>query len=214
MSEAHACCSVPNSNGNSPVFKRVLWIALVVNAAMFIVEIVASRAGDSVALQADALDFFGDAANYAISLFVVNHALSTRAKASLIKGYSMGLFGLLVIVAAGYNAVMGSQPEALTMGVVGSLALVANLFVAILLFRYRNGESNMRSIWLCTRNDVIGNLAVVAAGAGVFASMTRWPDLLVAALMAYLSITSARQIVIQAHAELRQASLTPVHLSK
>lgn len=211
MSEAHECCSVPASNGNSPVFKRVLWIALIVNAAMFIVEIVASRAGDSVALQADALDFFGDAANYAISLFVVNHALSTRAKASLIKGYSMGIFGLLVILAAGYNAVMGSQPEALTMGIVGSLALVANLFVAILLFRYRNGESNMRSIWLCTRNDVIGNLAVVAAGAGVFASMTRWPDLLVAALMAYLSITSARQIVIQAHAELRQATPTPTH---
>lgn len=207
MSEEQACCPVPQASNSSPAFKRVLWIALIVNAVMFVVEMAASRAGDSVALQADALDFLSDAANYAISLFVLDHALSTRAKASLIKGYSMGLFGLFVIFAAAYNALMGSQPEALTMGLVGSLALAANLFVAILLFRYRNGESNMRSIWLCTRNDVIGNLAVVAAGVGVFASATRWPDLFVAALMAFLAISSARQIVIQAHSELRQEPL-------
>ena len=206
MSDSHACCTPPEHTGNDPVFKRVLWIALIINAVMFVVEVVASRAGDSVALQADALDFFGDAANYAISLFVVGHALSMRAKASLVKGYSMALFGVLVLLSAAYNAIYGSQPEAVTMGVVGSVALVANLIVAVLLFSYRNGESNMRSIWLCSRNDVIGNVAVIAAGAGVFASITRWPDLFVAALMAYLSLSSARQIIVQAHDELRSVN--------
>lgn len=176
-----------------------------INAGMFFVEIIASRAGDSVALQADALDFFGDAANYAISLFVVGHALSMRAKASLIKGYSMAAFGVFVLAAATYNAVFGSSPEPVTMGVVGAVALLANVIVAVLLFKYRNGESNMRSIWLCSRNDVLGNLAVVAAGAGVFASMTRWPDLAVAVFMAVLSISSAREIIRQANSELRAA---------
>ena len=203
MADSHACCTPPSNTQNDPVFVRVLWIALIINALMFVVEIVASRAGDSVALQADALDFFGDAANYAISLFVVGHALSVRAKASLVKGYSMGLFGVLVLIAAFYNAVMGSSPEPVTMGVVGLVALIANVIVAVLLFRYRNGESNMRSIWLCSRNDVIGNLAVIAAGAGVMASTTRWPDLVVATLMAVLSLSSAREIIRQAKSELQ-----------
>ena len=202
MSASESCCTPPSNPANDPIFTRVLWIALVINATMFVVEIIASRAGDSVALQADALDFFGDAANYAVSLFVVGHSLTMRARASLIKGYSMAVFGVIVLSAALYNAVMGSSPEPVTMGVVGLVALVANVIVAALLFRFRNGESNMRSIWLCSRNDVLGNLAVVAAGAGVMASMTRWPDLVVAAFMALLSLSSAREIVRQARREL------------
>ena len=187
-------------------FARVLWVALIVNATMFVVEIIYAYAGDSVALQADALDFFGDALTYALSLMVVSSSLKIRASASLVKAVLMLAFGIWVISMAIINALYGSSPAAMTMGLVGMLALAANLFVAMLLFRFRNGESNMQSVWLCTRNDAIGNLAVIIAGLGVFAGGGRWPDLLVATLMAVLSLWASAQVFKQALAELRFAS--------
>lgn len=189
----------------SPRFRRVLWIALIANFAMFVVEIVASRFGDSMSLQADALDFFGDAANYAISLFVVGMALTVRARASLFKSTTMALFGTWVIGSAIYRAMVGSSPEPVTMGTVALMALVVNVSVAALLFQYRNGDSNRQSIWLCSRNDAIGNIAVMFAAAGVFASSSRWPDLVVAAVIAGLNISAAIRVMGVARGELNQA---------
>lgn len=194
--------TVLSSEQVEPVFRRILWIALIVNGGMFVVEIIAGQLGNSVSLQADALDFFGDAANYAISLFVLGMALTARARASLIKGATMGLFGVFVIASATYRALNGSAPEASIMGGIALLALIANLSVALLLFKYRTGDSNMRSIWLCSRNDAIGNIAVLVAAAGVFASASRWPDLIVAAIIATLSLTAAYQIIRFARKEL------------
>jgi Co/Zn/Cd efflux system component len=189
-------------------FRRVLWIALIANAAMFLVEAVASAVGDSMSLQADALDFLSDSANYAISLFVAGAALSSRAKASLIKGATMGAFGIWVLGSAVYRALQGSEPDAAVMGSVAVLALVVNVGVAALLFSHRNGDSNKTSIWLCSRNDAIANLAVIAAAAGVVASSSRWPDLAVAAGIAALNVSAAIHVVRLARMELR---LVPAH---
>ncbi len=188
---------------HDPLFRRILWIALVANLTMFAVEIVASQLGDSMALQADALDFFGDAANYAVSLFVVGMGLTARARASMLKGVTMASFGVWVLGSAVYRAVVGSTPDAATMSVIASLALVVNFSVAVLLFRFRSGDSNMRSVWLCSRNDAIVNVAVLVAAAGVFASASRWPDLIVAVIVAALSITSAIEVIGLARIELR-----------
>ena len=185
-----------------PIFRRVLWIALFSNLAMFFVEVVASYFGDSISLQADALDFFGDSASYGISLFVAGMALNVRARAALFKSGTMAVFGVWIIGSAIYRAIEGSAPDAATMGAIALLALVVNVAVAVLLFRYRGGDSNMRSIWLCSRNDAIGNIAVLIAAAGVFASASRWPDLFVAAIIAVLNISAALQVFRLARAEL------------
>ncbi len=198
-------CSEENVGlrASDPIFRRVLWIALIANFTMFLVEIVASQLGDSLSLQADALDFFGDSANYAISLFVVGMALTARAKASLFKGASMALFGMWVVGSAVYRAFTDSVPDPTTMSVIALLALLVNVAVAGMLFRFRDGDSNRQSIWLCSRNDAIGNVAVMMAAAGVFASGSRWPDLVVAAIIAALNIGAAQRVVRLAIAELR-----------
>ncbi len=199
---AHCCEPTNKEATNDPIFRRVLWFALVVNASMFFIEFFASEVGDSVSLKADALDFFADSANYAISLFVVGATLSARAKASLIKAASMLALGVFVVASATWRAVYGSYPEATVMSTIGVLALFANVIVAIALFKYRSGDSNMRSIWLCSRNDAIGNIAVIAAGIAVFFTASRWPDLIVALIIASLAITSALQIIKLARKEL------------
>jgi Co/Zn/Cd efflux system component len=190
---------------DSPAWRRALWIALAVNAGMFLAEIVAGVAAGSASLQADALDFLGDAANYAISLSVAGMVLAWRARAALLKGASLGLLGLWVIGSTAWHAYLGTLPSAEVMGVVGLLALVANAGVALMLDRYRGGDANMRSVWICSRNDAIGNAAVLMAAAGVFGTGTGWPDLVVAAIMAALGIGGGWQIVRQASAELRAA---------
>lgn len=207
------CTSCPSDSMSGtvaidPIFRRILWIALVINGGMFVVEIIASQLSASVALQADALDFFGDAANYAISLFVLGMAIQVRARASLFKGTTMGLFGIFVIANAVYRAFLGGTPEPSIMGSVAMAALIANLGVAALLYRYRAGDSNMQSIWLCSRNDAIGNLAVMAAAGGVFATASRWPDLAVAAIIATLSLTAAFRIVRLALTEMKNPDRT------
>jgi Co/Zn/Cd efflux system component len=199
---------------DSSSYRRILWVALCVNAIMFGVEVVAGAGARSSALHADALDFLADAGNYAISLFVLSAALHRRAKASLIKGATMGAFGLWVIGAAVYRLATDSLPEAVTMGVVGTLALASNLGVAMLLFRYRRGDSNMRSVWLCTRNDAIGNVAVGLAAVGVFTSQSGWPDAVVALVMAGLALTGSTQIIRQAWAELQHPDAPPTLKAK
>jgi Co/Zn/Cd efflux system component len=199
---AGSCCG-PQTEANSPAWRRALWIALGVNATMFAVEIVAGAAADSRALQADALDFFGDAANYAISLIVAGMALAWRTRAALLKGATLCLMGAYVLVSAVLAALTGVNPSAELMGAVGIAALLANVGVAVMLYRYRSGDANMRSVWICSRNDAIGNVAVVAAAAGVFGTGTAWPDLAVAGILASLGIAGGVQIIRQALAELK-----------
>jgi len=183
-------------------WRRVLWIALAINAGMFALEIVAGLSARSSALQADALDFLGDSANYAISLGVAGFALRWRARAALLKGASLLLLGLWVLASTVWAALAGTLPRAETMGVIGTLALLANLACAVMLWRHREGDANRRSVWICSRNDAIGNIAVVAAALGVFGTGTGWPDLIVAAILAGLGISGGWQIVRHARAEL------------
>jgi len=186
-------------------YRRVLWIVLVLNAVMFVIEIGAGLAAGSVALQADALGFLGDAGNYGFSLLVVGAALHLRARAALIKGATMGLFGLWVIGATAWQAVAGTLPHAVTMGTVGFAALLVNAGVLALLWAYRGGDANMRSVWLCSRNDVIGNCAVLLAALGVFGTGSGWPDVIVAAVMGLLALQGAWLVIRQAAGELRPA---------
>jgi Co/Zn/Cd efflux system component len=211
-----ACCSDPACSSaadpgalNSPRWRRALWIALIVNAGFFVTEIVAGAAAGSAALQADALDFFGDAANYAISLGVAGMALSWRARAAVGKGVTLILFALWVLGSTVWHAVHGTLPRAEIMGVVGIAALIANGGVALMLYRFRTGDANMRSVWICSRNDAVGNFAVMLAALGVFGSGTGWPDVIVAAIMGGLGVWGGWQIVSQARGELR-SERTPI----
>lgn len=197
-----SCASGKPDPNNSPSWRRALWIALAVNATMFVAEMAAGVAGGSKALQADALDFLGDAANYAISLGVAGMALAWRARAALLKGGTLALLGMYVLATTAWAVWHGGTPEAEVMGVVGVAALVANAAVALMLYRFRTGDANMRSVWICSRNDAIGNVAVVLAAAGVFGTGTAWPDLIVAGIMAALGISGGVQIIRQARAEL------------
>jgi Co/Zn/Cd efflux system component len=197
-------CDLPDPHRGNPAYRRVLWAVLAINALMFAVEIGAGLAAGSAALQADALDFLGDAANYAISLFVVGMALRYRAMAALAKGATMGVFGLWVIGTVLWHAMHGTLPSALTMGAVGLSALAANAASFGLLWAHRGGDANMRSAWICTRNDVLGNLAVLLAAAGVFGTGTGWPDIVVAAIMASLALQGAWIVARQSLSELRQ----------
>lgn len=202
-----SCCSHPATPATDPRYRRILWIALVVNAAMFGVELVAGWASGSVSLLADAIDFFGDAANYGLSLAVLGMGLATRAKAALFKAACMAAFGVFVLGRAVWSARTGVVPEALTMGSVAMLALAANVGVALMLYRWRTGDANMRSVWICSRNDAISNIAVGLAALGVFGTGTAWPDLLVAGLMAVLAITGAWTVLRHARAELDESAL-------
>jgi Co/Zn/Cd efflux system component len=202
-------CHVPDPHRGNTGYRRVLWAVLAINAAMFLVEIGAGVAAGSASLQADALDFFGDAANYAISLLVVGMVLRYRALAALAKGSTMGLFGLWIIGTAVWHALHGTLPNAYTMGAIGFAALAANAISFGLLWAYRDGDANMRSAWICTRNDVLGNLAVLLAAAGVFGTGTGWPDVIVAAIMASLALQGSWLVVQQSLRELRQGSLAP-----
>ncbi|WP_442968662.1 cation transporter [Ramlibacter sp.] len=187
-----------------PGYRRILWIALAVNALMFLLEVGGGVSSGSVSLLADAIDFFGDAVNYGLSLAVLAMGLVARARAALFKAATMILFGVAVLARAAWAAWNGEPPQALTMGVIGTLALLANVGVAVLLYAYREGDANMRSVWLCTRNDAIGNVAVLVAAVGVFGSGTRWPDLLVAAAMAALALTAGLSVLRQARRELEK----------
>ncbi|MDZ7713379.1 MAG: cation transporter [Rhodovibrio sp.] len=202
---AHCC----GNHQSTPVLtdrrqRRVLWVVQVINIVMFGVEIVAGHTARSASLQADALDFLADAANYGISLFVVGTALTWRARAALVKGLSMGVFGLWVVGATAWNAIAGTVPEAPIMGAIGLLALLANALLASTGFR--RGDANMRSVWICSRNDVLANLAVLLAALGVFGTGTGWPDIIVAGIMARLALYGAGQVVRQALAELREGT--------
>ena len=202
-----SCCSHPVASMAplAPGYRKALWIALWLNALMFAVELGASWTSGSVSLMADSIDFFGDAANYGLSLAVLAMAAPVRARAALFKAATMGAFGLFVLGQALWNLRAGVTPEPITMGAVGSAALVVNAGVALMLYRFRTGDANMRSVWICSRNDAIGNLAVMLAALGVFGTGTGWPDLAVAAVMGSLALAGAWTVLEQARRELRPA---------
>ena len=198
------CCQCePKFDGMSRGFRRALWAVIAINAVMFVVEMAAGALAGSQALKADALDFLGDSLTYGLSLFVLGMSLRVRAMAALIKGISLAAMGLFVLATTAYQVLVLGVPNAPVMGAIGVLALAANLLSVGILMRYRDGDSNVRSVWLCSRNDAIGNVAVMLAAGGVFLTGTAWPDLAVAAMMAGLFLWSATQIIAQALDERR-----------
>ena len=200
---AGCCESCPGDyEGLSPRYRRVLTVVLAINAVMFAVEVVWSLIAGSAALQADALDFLADTLTYGLTLSVLGKPLSVRARAALIKGASLGAMALLVLGTAVYRALGAGQPEPFTMGAIAALALSANLTSVLLLYRFRDGDANMASVWQCSRNDAIGNLAVIAAAGAVSVTGSGWPDIVVAAAMACLFLQSSVRIVGRARREL------------
>jgi len=201
---AKDCCSSGCSSTKqlTPQYRKILWAALIINASMFIVELLSGVQAESVSLMADAIDFFGDAINYGVSLAALSMSLAWRARTALLKGLTMGSFGLLILVTAVWSTLHGAPPKAETMGLIALIALLANVSVAMMLYAYRDGDANMQSVWLCSRNDAIGNMAVMMAALGVWESKSAWPDLVVAAIMASLGVSAATQVIKKARSEL------------
>jgi len=199
------CAVLPRAHERR--FRRALWIALCSNVAMFIVEIVASWKAESTALMADAVDFLGDAINYGVSLAALAAGALWRSRVALAKGWGMGIYGVAVLLVAGWNVLRGASPDPSTMALVAMLALLVNVGAAILLYAFRDGDANMRSVWLCSRNDAIGNAAVMLAAAGVFGTGTLWPDVGVAVLLAMLGLWAAKDVVGRARIELADQHL-------
>lgn len=200
-------CEASPSGTQDKAWRRALWIALIINGTMFAVEIAAGLSAHSASLRADALDFLADTANYAISLGVAGLALKWRAWAALIKGLSLVLLACWVSASTIWMTITHALPVAETMGIVGIAALIANMTCALLLWRHREGDANRRSVWICSRNDAIGNLAVVAAAVGVFGTGTGWPDLAVAAVLSGLGLWGGSQIIRHARQEMREDRL-------
>lgn len=203
------CCgSRATFEGLSNAYKKRLWIVIGLNATMFAVEMAAAQLAGSQALQADALDFFGDALTYGISLAVIGASVAVRTTAALAKGISLALMGLWVFGSTVYHVFFHGVPQAEIMGLIGFLALLTNLASGMLLVRYKDGDANVRSVWLCSRNDAIGNFAVMMAALGVWGTASGWPDVIVAGVMAGLFLWSSFQIVAQALHERRAAAET------
>ena len=197
-------CSVPDIRPD-PIFRRALWLALVLNLSMFLIEGLASFHSGSVSLLADAVDFFGDSANYALSLSVLSLGMLWRGRAALLKGVTMTAFGMFVLGRVVWSVQVGATPDSLTMGAVGFLALLVNTLVALMLFRFRSGDADMRSVWLCSRNDALGNIAVVMAAFGVFGTGSAWPDLLVAVIIGGLALSSGVSVMRHARSDIRES---------
>jgi len=204
---ASCCGNEANFEGLSRDYKRRLWAVIALNASMFVVEMAAGRLAGSQALQADALDFLGDSLTYALSMAVIGASLRVRASAALLKGVSLLAMGLWVLGSTVYTVFVLGVPQAEVMGAIGFLALLANLASVLLLVKYKNGDANVRSVWLCSRNDAIGNFAVMIAALGVWGSSTGWPDVIVAAAMAGLFTWSSVQILTQAMSEWRSTQV-------
>lgn len=197
------CSGNPQFEGLDPTYKRILWAVIFINAAMFLIEMSAGKLAGSQALQADALDFLGDAFTYGLSLAVIGMSLKIRSAAALLKGVSLMLMGLWVFGSTAYQFFVLGVPKAEIMGVIGFLALAANMASVLLLMRYKDGDANVRSVWLCSRNDAIGNVAVMVASVAVWLTASAWPDLVVAIVMAGLFLRSSQLILIQAWQEYR-----------
>lgn len=205
---SYDCCDVGDTEPEG-AFRRALWVVLVINSAMFVIEAASGLFSGSAALQADALDFLQDSTTYAITLMVLGHSLRWRASAAMLKGGAMAVFGVYVLGLSIYKLFVLGVPQAEVMSGVGFVALIANVVSATILYKFRAGDSNRRSVWLCSRNDAIGNVAVITAGLVVYLTNTPWPDLVVAVFMAGLALWSAGHILRQARGEFRHAEHQP-----
>jgi Co/Zn/Cd efflux system component len=192
----------PQFDGVLAGFNRALWMVVAINGGMFVVGLIAGRISKSLALQPDALDFFADTITYGLSLYVIGMSIKVRSSIALLKGFSLAGMGLWVLGSTVYHLFIPNVPQAEVMGLIGFLALSANAASVLLLVRYRNGDANVRSVWLCSRNDTIGNVAVMLAVSGVWVTNSAWPDLVVASLMAGLFFWSAVQIIRLSYQEL------------
>jgi len=213
MTESHSCgCSGEPAGfeGLSAEYRRRLWMVIAINALMFLVETAGGHLAGSMALQADALDFLGDTLTYGLTLAVIGAPLRTRSSAALAKGLSLFAMGLWVGGATLYQFFVLDVPAAPVMGGIGFTALAANVASVILLARYKDGDANVRSVWLCSRNDAIGNGAVIAAAGFVWLFYSPWPDLVVAIAMAGLFLNSSSQILRQAAGEFRRSRRTAI----
>jgi Co/Zn/Cd efflux system component len=190
-------------DGMTADYRRRLIAVIVINAAMFIVEMTAGALSGSQALKADAADFFADSVTYAASFAVLGMPLRTRSLVALAKGASLLVMGVWVLGSTIYRVFVLGTPSAEVMGVVAFLALIANVASVVILMAYKDGDANVRSVWLCSRNDAIGNVAVMIAALGVWGTMTAWPDLIVAAILGGLFFNSSVQILHRAWAEYR-----------
>ena len=205
---AASCCgSETTFEGLSADYRRRLWLVIAINAGMFVVEMAAGAVAGSQSLQADALDFLGDSLTYGLSLAVIGAAVPVRAWTAFAKGVSLTVMGLWVLGSTAYHVLVLGIPRAEIMGIVGFLALAANVSSVMVLAKYRNGDANVRSVWLCSRNDAIGNVAVMLAALAVWGTATKWPDLIVAAIMASLFLWSSAQILRQSVRELRTGAV-------
>lgn len=203
MSVGCGSCGTAKFDGTSAAYRRILWTVVAINVAMFLVEMVAGALAGSQALHADALDFLGDSVTYGLSLWAIGKPPAWRARTAMVKGFSLAAFAAWVLGSTIYQMFVMTTPEPQLMGGVAALAFGANLLSVLLLMRYRNGDANVRSVWLCSRNDMIGNVAVAVAALGVWGTASGWPDLIVAGIMAALFLSSAVQIIRQARGELR-----------
>lgn len=201
-----SCGTGARFEGLSPAYRRALLAVIAINAAMFLVETSAGVLAGSQALKADALDFLGDTLTYGISLWAIGRPLAFRANVALLKGLSLAAMGLWVLGSTFWQVLVLGVPLAPVMGAIGLLALGANLASVLILTRYRDGDANVRSVWLCSRNDAIGNVAVIGAAAAVFLTGSAWPDLLVAGVLAALFLRSSQLILRQALAERAEAA--------
>lgn len=199
------CESNVKFDGMSKSYIKILWIIIGINFAMFLIEMVASEISASMALSADALDFLGDSLTYAITLIAIGHSLRWRASAAMFKGITLALMGLWVLGSTLYRMFVIGVPNEMIMGSIALLAFFANLICALLLVKYKDGDANVRSVWLCSRNDAIANLAVLIAAVVVSFTQSKWPDLIVAFFMAGLFLHSATLIIKQAKKELSLA---------
>jgi Co/Zn/Cd efflux system component len=200
---ANCCGTSVKFDGLSADYKRRLWLVIAINAGMFVIEMGAGALAGSNALRADALDFLGDSITYGISLAVIGASVRTRAWAAIGKAASLSGMSLWVLAMTAYHVLVAGVPRAEVMGAVGVMALAINVTSVLLLLRYKDGDANVRSVWLCSRNDAIGNVAVMVAALAVWGSGTKWPDLVVAALMAGLFFYSSLRILQQSISEMR-----------
>ncbi len=196
---------IPDLSHVSPAYKRALWIVVLLNAGYGIIQIGGSILSGSQALQADALDFIGDGLISFLGLIAVGWGLAARAKAALIQGIFLALLGLGVIGSTAYRVLVEHEPQTLLMGGFAIVAFFVNVLAAVVLIPHRKGDANMRAVWLFSRNDAIGNLAVVAAAALVWWLNNPWPDLLMAFVVAALFLHSAWLIIRDARQDLAQA---------
>lgn len=209
---ASACCghSAP-FDGATPEYRRILLWVIAINLGAFVVVASGGLLAGSASVAANALDFLADGVTYALSLWAIGKSVTVRSGAALVKGASLGVIGLSVLGFAIWRVTVGAPPEAFAISGLGLFGVAANLVAAVLLLKHRDGDANVRSVWLCTRNDVIQCIAIVVTGGLVWITGSRWPDVVVGAVLAFVFLQSAWSIIAQARAERREAAAITAH---